>query len=354
MKKEKLLIIDKHHFGTLTDSYKWCEYLKEHFDIEIICFDTGEKKYIMDNVKIKYVPYNGNFFLRGIRFIIFSLWNIILFKGKILVVYFEKCIFFKYIFPLKKMILDIRTLSVSENKKQRIIFDEKIKHACQKYDFVTVISEGVKQKLNLPENKIFILPLGSDVISTAQKDYSKIRMLYVGTFSGRDLYKTIEGLANFIHDNPNADIFYEIVGDGFGSELDEYKALSEKLNIGKYIKFHGRVPYNELKPLFDKSNIGVSFVPITEYYDNQPPTKTFEYVLSGLYTIATATKSNKDLIKKYNGILINDTADDFYNALIYIWNNRTYISEKLIRESLTDYTWDKIVKNKLLPILNKI
>lgn len=38
------------------------------------------------------------------------------------------------------------------------------------------------------------------------------------------------------------------------------------------------------------------YVPITDYYEYQPPTKTFEYVLSGLLCLATATSSNKEVI----------------------------------------------------------
>lgn len=44
MKKEKILIIDKHQFGYLTDSYKWSEYLCRKYKVNVVCFDTGQKK----------------------------------------------------------------------------------------------------------------------------------------------------------------------------------------------------------------------------------------------------------------------------------------------------------------------
>jgi len=42
------------------------------------------------------------------------------------------------------------------------------------------------------------------------------------------------------------------------------------------------------------------------YYDCQPATKTFEYILSGMVCIATSTYENKKLINNINGVLCND------------------------------------------------
>lgn len=41
---------------------------------------------------------------------------------------------------------------------------------------------------------------------------------------------------------------------------------------------------------------------MTEYYDSQPPTKTFEYALSGLYVLATKTRENEKVITNDNGV----------------------------------------------------
>lgn len=348
---KKLLIIDKHHFGTLTDSYKWCEYLRNDYNITMLCFDTGREKMPMDGIKFKYINYNGNFTIRGIRFLLTALWCALFFNGKIMVVYFENCQWLKRLLPFKKMIVDIRTLSVSTNVKQREKYDRQLRNACHHFDIITVISEGVKQKINLPNKHIKILPLGSDVISETPKDYSTLKLLYVGTFAGRDLHKTIEGLAQFYQKNPGINISYDIIGSGLNNELEEYKTLAATLNMTDKITFHGRLPYNQLKPFFDKCNIGVSFVPMTDYYDAQPPTKTFEYILSGLYTIATATSSNKELITTENGLLIYDSTTDFANAISKIWKTHTKLNEQRIRQSLETYSWRNIVNNILKPIL---
>lgn len=317
----------------------------------MLCFDTGREKMPMDGIKFKYINYNGNFTIRGIRFLLTALWCALFFNGKIMVVYFENCQWLKRLLPFKKMIVDIRTLSVSTNVKQREKYDRQLRNACHHFDIITVISEGVKQKINLPNKHIKILPLGSDVISETPKDYSTLKLLYVGTFAGRDLHKTIEGLAQFYQKNPGINISYDIIGSGLNNELEEYKTLAATLNMTDKITFHGRLPYNQLKPFFDKCNIGVSFVPMTDYYDAQPPTKTFEYILSGLYTIATATSSNKELITTENGLLIYDSTTDFANAISKIWKTHTKLNEQRIRQSLETYSWRNIVNNILKPIL---
>lgn len=348
---KKLLIIDKHHFGSLTDIHKWCEYLRNDYNITMLCFDTGREKMPMNGIKFKYVNYSGNFAIRGMRFLLTALWHALFFNGKIIVVYFENCHWLKRLLPFKKMIVDIRTLSVTTNAEQREKYDTQLRNACRHFDMITAISEGVKQKINLPNKRIKILPLGSDVISEKPKDFSTIKLLYVGTFADRDLHKTIEGLALFIKNNPDIPIEYDIIGDGFNNELQEYKALIYSLNIADKVTLHGQLPYNQLKPFFEKCNIGVSFVPITEYFDHQPPTKTFEYILSGLYTIATATYSNKELITAENGILIHDSATDFANAISIIWKTHTKFDEQQIRKSLEKYSWKNIVNGILKPIL---
>jgi nucleoside-diphosphate-sugar epimerase len=69
---------------------------------------------------------------------------------------------------------------------------------------------------------------------------------------------------------------------------------------------------------FDIHNIGVSYIPMLKCFDNQPPTKTFEYLLSGMPVIATATNANKDIINDVNGVLINDNSEEVYNGLTAI------------------------------------
>lgn len=346
--KHKLLIITKEQFGYLTDVYYWCKYLRDQYQITVMCFDSGKKKILLDGVAVRYISYKGCRKIRGVRFILESLMKLLLFKGKVIIEYFEHCDILKKIYPHKKMIVDIRTLSISSNPVERAHKDNALYRSCRLFDKITVISQGVRNRIDL-EN-ISILPLGAEPISTEKKNYSRINLLYVGTFSGRNIDKTIEGIKIFHTKFPEADFSYDIIGYGFDNEEVQLMQLVENLELTKYVRFHGKIPNTELKPFFDRNNIGVSFVPITDYYNYQPPTKTFEYAMSGLFVIATSTEANKELITEKNGLLINDSAEDFAVAMEKFYSGLK-IEELHIRQSLSHYSWKNIVNGTLKQIL---
>ena len=351
--KENLLIICRYQFGYHTDRYKWAEYLRSTHDITFISL-AGRPKIYMDGVTTKYVKSIGPRLLRGIMFFLYTLWNVLLFKGQIIICYYPGCIIYKKLMPWKKMILDLRTLTVTGDKAQRSAGDKKIKECVDLYDYVTAISEGLRDKIGAPKEKTAILPLGADIVSSTDKCFNELNLLYVGTFMNRDLDKTIRGYAKAIKQlPPGINIHYYMIGKGFNGELEEYQELAKKLQIEQYITFPGYVQHEELKSYFEKCNIGVSFVPITEYFEYQPVTKSYECILSGLYTIATATYSNKEIINDENGILIQDTEDDFARAIVEIYNKRNAIDSKEVRETLIKSQWKFIVQDTMVEILKR-
>lgn len=352
--ENKLLLIAKGQFGTLTDSYKWCEYLRDKFHIDYICFDSGEKKIEFEGVNVIYISSKGSKIIRGIRYILRVLLFLLTYKGKIMVVYFPGCGILKKIYRQKYMILDVRTLSVDSNNIVNQRNDEKLKQVCQIYDYVSIISEGLRQKLDLDKSKSSILPLGSDIISNSNKNFDKIKLLYVGTFNNRNLELTIRGFAKFIKETNDSYSEYHIVGSGKGDILERMKSIAFKeCNLNNRILFYGYIPHNNLAYYFEQCNVGVSFIPLTDYYDYQPPTKTYEYILSGLYTIATSTKSNQEIVSEINGVLISDTSDAFADAIKTIYNKRDVLHSEEIRHTLMNHTWDKIVNNYLVKILDR-
>ena len=259
----------------------------------------------------------------------------------------------KKIFPKRKILLDIRTLSVSPDKNIRLIKNHRIASTVKLFSHVSVISEGVANEVGCTWANI--LPLGADVISTNKKNYTDaMNILYVGTFTGRNIGQTVKAVISFIKKHPEIPITYTIIGYGTIDEVSEIEKLIENANMEHVIHFIGKVPHDQLTSYFDQSNIGFSFVPITDYYQNQPPTKTYEYCLSGLVTIATKTYSNVRLINEENGILVNDTADDIVVALETYWNKRYEYSEDAIRESLEGCTWENIVQHNLKTILRSL
>lgn len=350
--KEKLTIINKEQFGSLTDSLKWCQYLRDRYDITFLCFDSGRSRLYLDGIKVIYISSCGPKFFRAIRFFFICCINILKNRSKVLVVYFNNCHLFKLLFPKIKMQMDIRTLAVLGDKESRSEYNEGIKYSSKYFDIVSVISERIRDVLGLNGNNTYILPLGADIISDVPKDYSEIKLLYVGTLNGRRISDTIAGLYDFISNNKDVVVTYDIVGDGF--ELNNLKKLVKKLGLMNVVTFHGHIPYDELSPFYAKCNVGVSYVPMTDYYDNQPPTKVYEYALSGLFQIATSTSANRGLISNSNGVLIKDNSDDFSFALSKVYAMRNTIDEIVIRSSLSHSTWTRIVHEDLISILEKL
>ena len=103
---------------------------------------------------------------------------------------------------------------------------------------------------------------------------------------------------------------------------------------------------------FEESNVGISFVPCTKYYDCQPPTKTFEYLLYGLPVIATNTTENNIIINSSNGLLIKDSSASFCEA-IELLISKSY-NNSLIQNDSIKYSWEKIVEIYFLPLIEKI
>lgn len=348
MSNKRILLINTHPFGTLTDTYKWCQYLHNQFDVTLICLD--DRDHIeMNGLRIIRVKSSSSKVIRGCRFILCCLSHILFFRGIVLVVYFEHCLLLKQLLPWKKLHLDVRTLAVWGDQQTRDKYDASIRKAGLRFDSVSVVSEGVRDRLGI--KGAWILPLGADIISDIPKNYSPLRLLYVGTFSYRHIEDTINGFSLFVLNHPDVDIHYDLIGDGSHGELEKCRALVEQLGLSKYVSFHGRINNNLLKPYFERACIGISYIPITAFYNIQPPTKTYEYALSGLFCIATATEENKKVISSSNGILIQDNAISFYEGLAFVYNHTNQINEEKVRNSLNHFTWDKIVNNVLIPQL---
>ncbi|MEE9346434.1 MAG: glycosyltransferase [Methylococcales bacterium] len=344
----------QNQFGTLIDTFFYSKYLRDRFNITIICWDYSLKKQMMDGVDIIYISRNGNIIQRNVRYIYESYnWlkrnpsNVCFIK------HFRGCSILKLLLPRLKFVFDIRTASVSTKPHTRFIYDKAMMFESYFFRHITVISESLSNKLKLSK-KSYILPLGSEAISNTTKTFDSLRLLYVGTLDARDIDKTVSAFAKFYKHNKNViKMNYTIVGDGPGDEIEQLKTIVEKNSLSDVVNIVGRVPFTELKPYFDTHNIGVSFVPLTEYFDSQPVTKTFDYLLSGMPVVATATSENKIVISSSNGVLINDTVESFYKGLKEIWHEKeSYNSDQIVSMS-SKYNWSDIVDN-LGDYLNKV
>jgi glycosyltransferase involved in cell wall biosynthesis len=347
---KELVIICPKQFGYLSDYYYYCKYLKG-YNINFICKDQGLKKVeTPDGTNVYYLS-GRYFFVNASRRVL----NLKLINAIYFIYYHKLCSLYAFVLPGKKKVLDIRTGEISENRIKKSVLNWLLKTESLFFDHTFIISESLRDYLNISLKNSKIVPLGAIEIGYSKRHFNELNLLYVGTFFNRDIHKTISGLGLFCAENPEIPVKYTIIG--FGSEKDT-KMLFDEIEKNEIIKnkiqIIGRLHHSELKEYFLESNIGVSFVPIVDYFKNQPPTKTFEYICSGLVCLATDTFENRKIINDKNGVLVNDNDFDFSKGLKQIWRNRNAFNSERIMNDAHKYHWDNIVTKQLQPALNKI
>lgn len=358
---KKILIINRAQFGLHTDSFKYAKYLKEQYHVTYLGFDTGISKVVETGVDVIYVSRDGNIFSRLYRFLHTAIKEI---RGEgfdnVFVVYFPLCFLFSFVARSgsTKMFCDIRTLSVNKRRVFRVLSDCLLNFEVLFFSTITAISEGVISKLyftKLTNKTVEHLPLGADSLTEQNEGLKNesLNLFYVGTLNGRNISDTIIGFQQYL--NTVDDIFYQhssydIVG--FGTKEEEAHLLKTITTCGLHGKviFHGRLNHSECRGLLSKVNLGVCYYPISPFYENQPPTKLFEYILSGIPCISVDTTETRKYISINNGILIKDNIDDFSKGLKNIVEVMPYDSDD-IRSTLSKFTWKSIVTTHLVPLL---
>jgi glycosyltransferase involved in cell wall biosynthesis len=224
-----------------------------------------------------------------------------------------------------------------------------------RFPHVTIVSESLREKLKLDPARATILPLGGDQFARGAKSFDTCRLLYVGTLLDRRIHLTVEGLTAFYRLGAQ-DTFesYDIVGSGPDDQEQRLLEAISRSPVRDRIRVHGRIPNAELHPFFERANVGVGFIPEEEYYQPQPSTKVFEYLLSGMAVIATRTYENARVINKSNGVLIPDTPEGFSEGLRQIVAARLQFNSGSIQRSVGEYSWDAIVQQTLRPYLDLV
>lgn len=308
----------------------------------------------MPNIHVIYIPFSSSKTKRLFSFLIAAIQTSRALKPDILyIVYFNACALLKWFCNGKIKILDIRTGSLEPKALKRNFGNSIITLQSLFFKKIIILSESLKNKLRILSTKTLILPLGAEIYYNGEHNYNSLNLLYIGTLDGREIHKTILGLSIYLIKFPEKKTIttYTIIGYGSENELIRINNVIAETNLNEIVKYVGRKKYSELTPYLEKANIGVSFIPITDFYNFQPPTKTYEYILNGLFTIATETYENKQIINSLNGILCKDNAISFYESIEFYYSNRKKISSVTIQNTLIDFEWSKLIETKLKPFL---
>lgn len=349
--RQKLLIIAPYQFGELSDCYYWAKYAtNEGWSVTYIGYKyrhRGVQERKCPKVKVKSVMHYNNRRLLGVMFYMKCIFEILLHNHQnVIICRMPMCQLLPKLFPYRNIILDVRTLSVSKEPNIRERQDNELRKVKTYFKKCSVISEGVGQKIGPP---YALLPLGAEHMSIHPKIFDTMRLFYIGTFDNRNLSVFIDGLARYQQMTKNK-ISFDIVGGGSIEETEKIKRTIKVSGVNN-VRMHGYLTHEEAQSYFDNCNVGVCFIPVTDYYQYQPPTKLYEYLLSGMVAISTNTISNEKVMSEVNGVIVNDNAESVYDGLrrLAIRLNH-YKSDDIVAQS-QEYHWSEIVKRYLLPLM---
>lgn len=353
-----ILMITPDQFGYHTDDYYHAFYLREQYDITILCYDLGKEKVKMDGVKVEYIKYSSNKIKNEL--LLFKKTNNLNRTHSVDLV-FARFFITSFILRLwlinKPFINDIRTGSVSQKKFKRRVYNSLVLLTNKLFSHTTIISKNLADYLGI--NKEYtILPLGSNKMISSNKSFEEpfceMNVLYIGTFDNRNIDEVVYGFYKFYNEyNEKVNTSLKLIGYSNSLHTTERLKSAIKKCSDAPIEYIGRVKNYNLGKYLSQSDIGISYIPKTEYFDNQPPTKTFEYLINGLICIATNTKENKKIINSKNGILIEDNSNSLYHGLKQAYNQLNNFSRKEVSDSVKEYTWENIHKNILIPLIEK-
>ncbi len=351
----KLLIVNPKQFGYHLDTYYYCQWARDAFEITYHGFDAGQPRLAVEGVRVHYVSRRGPLLVRYLRFLASCVAECRRGYDAVFIKYFAGCSLLRVLYPRRRLVLDIRTGSVASRPWRRRWQDRLLRWESRCFRQVTVISASLARKLGLAVARVHLLPLGADPIATSPKEFSALHLLYVGTLQARRLEDTVEAFHRLYQAlGHTVKMTYDILGDGPNGERHRLQTWVKDHGLEGVVSLPGFVPHWELAHYYEKCNIGVSYVPINRIYDCQPPTKTFEYLLAGLPVIATNTSENAAVITADNGLLIDDTPAAFYEALKKLVSTRDVYSSDRIRTEALKYSWEVIVRSNLVPYINSL
>jgi glycosyltransferase involved in cell wall biosynthesis len=241
---------------------------------------------------------------------------------------------------------------------------------CYFLDKVVVQSEELKENwIGLRKlKKAVVIPVGFNKneffpMDPVQKHHKRCQMsigdnqpvlVYSGAIAHiRNIDKLIMAFKKVTEIHKDA----RLVMIGGGDALLDIQVYAKSLNIEKSIIFTGRVHYSKVRELICMADIGISFVPINNNYNFNPPLKTFEFLGCGLPTIATKTESNTRIIQNgFNGILVGDKPEEVADSICKLLmdkNLQRHLSQNA-RNSIISYDFNSIARNNFLPLYSEL
>lgn len=278
------------------------------------------------------------------------------YNSKLIIVHMDKlCFLLPLMFPRLNFALIMGTGAVSNSSINNFFTNLNKKFISAFFKNIITGTDWMIDKFNLQKKNVIIPKWGTKSISKKEKEFNNLSLLYIGTLTNRRIHETIEGLGVFIsNNNLSIDITYDIIGTGSSESLKLIRESIKQNCLDKIVHLHGYLSDKDILQFFDHCNIGVAYVPITEYYTNVVATKINEYILSGMVSIATKTNENIKVVTSENGVLIDDTPTSFAKGLEMIYDNLTDYSSEIIFNQCKKQSLEYGVKNHIVPDFLKL
>lgn len=260
---------------------------------------------------------------------------------------------YRLMLPRQKFAIIMATPSVHKNRLMRLYLNKLLQTNLMFYSTLIVEKYWRYDRLMLPANKIKSVDPAFHDFGFAPKDFSTLKLVYLGVLTGRGIEHTIEGLALFLSKNPGVKVSYDIFGKAKKHEIASLQAVVNEFSLDSVVKLHGFLTQEEASKLIQTCNVGVAYLPNTSYFGNSSA-KTMEYLIAGLPVLATPSPFKNDFIDESTGVIHEDNPQAFAKGLELIYARRFDYNPEEIREKHLKYTMDEIVKTQLVPLFRQL
>lgn len=353
-RRRSLLIVSCLQFGVHTDTTKYCEHLRDRFELTYLCLDTGLPRHTMDGVEVVYCDRHPlgkvelGLFLETLRLLRTRSFDLVFLRRT------KFSFFVRLLHSRVPMIFDIRSGSIESNAVRRRIEDGLTWFNSLFFRHITVISPGLATDLRLPRAP-HVLPLGGDRSPVlVQRRSDELRVIYVGTFKNRRIDVTIRGLRLFLDANRGVRCRYTLIGFGPQADVKRIREAIEACRLEGVVSLCDRIEHDRIGTVLAENDIGIAFTPRTPWYEHQPSTKVFEYIGAGLLCVATDNAANREVIDGRNGVLVEDTDAGVCAGLTWAAAHLTEREPEAVADTIRDYSWAAIVENNLLPYIEEV
>jgi hypothetical protein len=340
-----VLFIYNGPINSLTDLKSYLYYTRNFYKVSFIGFNKGDVNF--ENIEITCLGGDGSGLFNRFKLYLNVFKKINNSNPDIIIIpYFLGCSFIAFMH--KKVILDVRSSVIHKKGFVRYIRNSILKIESTLFYKHFVISKDINKYLNLSSD-FSEVPLGSESYGFSIKSFDAMRLLYIGTFHLRNLHIFIDALGYSIMHNGVEIEKFSIIGYGSKLEVELILKMIKKWNLSEKVLFIG-----ELRPPFTydylkSHNVGISYVPIRDYFYFQPPTKSIEYLISGMPVIATKNILSNNIINGYNGLIIGDSFEDCVEGITKFYNIFSLFNSNKIIANTELNNWEQVVQNYLIP-----